>query len=202
MRTHIPSVYAERRPGTAVRMAGRRLLGFTVLLTAVQWNVAALPAQQQQQQTASQDKPMIEAVIESFDLRNRRVYIAPRLGVPDGLLESHNVAGQIRHNAEELEAVSKRFNAVVQQPIDAINCPDPRQLQTCRLPGNGILFEFMLPSPLERGLLPVRIIVYYDGRGEGGQILREAWDFVLTRQPVTGWRVVEKKLFAVAQGPR
>jgi hypothetical protein len=144
---------------------------------------------------------MVEAVIASYDLTGRQVYLSPHLEPPAGMMEQQGFEGRIRHAAETLKQAEERYGARIMTPLEAVHCPERDRPDKCTIPGNGILFDFMLPRPLQQGTLPVRIMVYHHGRGQGGQILREAWDFVLTREPQTGWRVVRKVLVATGQGP-
>ncbi len=194
-------IQRNRPPGphTAFRQADARGLLVTAMVITALILVSASVATAQR--LPERQSTMLEAVIVSFDTKDRQVYVAPSLGVPEGLLESQNMAGQIRHSPEHLELVKERFEAIIQQPGLAILCQDRSRPETCWLPGDGILFEFMLPSPMQDGKLPVRVVVYHDARGENDQILREAWDLLVARHPQGGWAVEEKELFAVAHGP-
>jgi hypothetical protein len=144
---------------------------------------------------------MVEAVVEAFVQPGRRIYVAPGLMLTDAMLRA-GFRGRPRHTAETLERVRERFDATIAYPEEAIQCEDRSRPETCTLPGDGMLFHFMVPErPARNDVLPVRVILYHDGRGAGGQILREVWDLLLRREPHTGWRLVYKNLVARANGP-
>lgn len=144
------------------------------------------------------ERNLIEAVVDAFPRGDRQVYVSPTLIIenpPPGL------QGAPRHTKEELEVVRKRYGAKIMRPEEAIRCANPQRPETCSIPGNGVLFQFLLPQPLQGGKLPVKIIVYYNGKGKDGQILREAWALVAARYPGVGWVVERKERFAIGYGP-
>lgn len=146
------------------------------------------------------ERNLIEAVVDAFPRGDRPVYVSPTLLMKNPAPE---IRGAVRHTKEELEVVRKRYGARILTPDQAIVCEDPRRPETCVIPGNGILFQFLLPDgPMRAGKLSLDVIVYYSGKGKDGQILREAWSLVATRYPGAGWVVQHKERFAVGHGPR
>lgn len=146
----------------------------------------------------TRERNLIEAVVDAFPRGDRQVYVSPTLIIenpPPGL------QGAPRHTKEELEVVRKRYGAKIMRPEEAIRCTDPQRPETCTIPSNGVLFQFLLPEPLQGGKLPLKVIVYYNGKGKNGQILREAWALVAARYPGVGWVVERKERFAVGYGP-
>ncbi|HEX7090323.1 MAG TPA: hypothetical protein VF192_09305 [Longimicrobiales bacterium] len=144
---------------------------------------------------------MVEAVVEAFAQPGRRIYVSPGLLLTEAMMRA-GFRGRPRHTVATLEKVRERFDATIAYPEEAIRCKDRSRPETCTIPGDGMIFQFMVPErPLQKDVLPVRVILYQDGRGAGGQILRELWDLLLRREPYTGWRVVYKNLAARANGP-
>ncbi len=159
-----------------------------------------LPVRHAGAQTPEPEANMVAAVIASLAEPNRRIYLAPGLELPASAVNA-GLRGRARHNANTLEHVQKRFNATIAYPEEVMECPDASRPETCTIPGDGVVFFFVAPStPIRNDILPVRVILYHNGRGEGGQILREAWD-LLVRRSDEGWTVVQKRLFATANGP-
>jgi len=151
-------------------------------------------------QTTAPERSMVSAVIAAFAEPGRRIYLAPGLELSQREQES-GLAGRPRHTRATLNEVQQRFGATIAYPEEAIRCRDKSRPETCRIPGDGIVFYFMSPQqPIQNGLLPIRVVLYHDGRGEGGQILRETWD-VLVRRGSDGWTVVQKRLAGKANGP-
>src|SRR5690606_10950544 len=162
--------------------------------------LAVLPLQAARAQTPAPERSMVAAVIAAFAEPDRRIYLAPGLELSKRQRES-GLMGRARHTKATLEEVQQRFGATIAYPDEAIQCRDRARPETCRIPGDGILFYFMNPEhPIQNGILPIRVVLYHNGRGEGGQILREAWD-LLVRRSDEGWTVVQKRLFATANGP-
>jgi len=159
-----------------------------------------LPARHAGAQTLEPEPNMVAAVIASFAEPGRRVFLAPALGLPAAMVNA-GIGGRARHNAKTLEYAQQRFSATIAYPEEVMECRDASRPETCTIPGDGIVFYFVAPStPLRNNILPVRVILYHNGRGAGGQILREAWD-LLVRQSKEGWTVVQKRLYATANGP-
>ncbi|MFO7261947.1 MAG: hypothetical protein DIU52_012395 [bacterium] len=143
---------------------------------------------------------MVSAVIAAFAEPGRRIYLAPGLELSQRDRE-FGLVGRARHTRATLEEVQQRFGATIAYPEEAIQCRDKSRPETCRIPGDGIVFHFMNPQqPIQNGILPVRVTLYHNGRGEAGQILRETWD-LLVRRGSDGWTVVQKRLAARANGP-
>ena len=179
--------YARR----ACRRAGLVVLGAAALF--------AFPAEAAWAQ--GPENNMVEAVVEAFMQPGRKIYVAPGLLITQAMVNA-GFMGRPRHSVATLERVRERFDATIAYPEEAIKCKDRSRPETCTLPGDGMLFQFVLPEqPLRNDVLPVRVILYHDGRGEGGQILREVWDLVLRRERYTGWRVVHRNLVARENGP-
>jgi len=159
-----------------------------------------LPARHAGAQTPEPEANMVAAVIASFAQPGRRIFLAPGLELPAAAVNA-GIRGRARHNAKTLEHAQRRFGATIAYPEEVIECRDASRPETCTIPGDGIVFYFVAPStPMRNNILPVRVILYHNGRGAGGQILREAWD-LLVRQGDQGWTVVQKRLYATANGP-
>ena len=157
-------------------------------LAAVVLGAAALPAVAQ-----DTEREMVEAVIETFPREGRQVYVAPALTLSDEMVQS-GFQVKVRHSAKTLERVRQRFRAKTLYLEEAMHCSVPNKPETCILPGDGILFHFDMPKPLQNGILPVRVHVFISRGKEGKGIVRETWDFTLTRKPRLGWTVLTKQL--------
>jgi len=188
------SACGARRAGNA-RRACRRA-GLVVLGAAALFAFPAGAAWAQ-----GPENNMVEAVVEAFMQPGRKIYVAPGLLMTEAMVNAGFI-GRPRHSVATLEKVRERFDATIAYPEEAIKCKDRSRPETCTLPGDGMLFQFVLPErPARTDVLPVRVILYHDGRGEGGQILREVWDLVLRREQYTGWRVVHRNLVVKENGP-
>jgi hypothetical protein len=171
--------------------AGRRALLVLVPLAFCGLGSAPLNAQ---------ERGMVEAVMRTFDVAGRQVYLVPRF-LEDGS-ESEQMSAVMRHAPQTISEIESTFRAKIMLPEEAIRCADVSRPETCTIPNHGIIFYFVQPRPRRPdGSLQVRLLVYQDGRGEGGQILREGWEFTLRPTTGSGWRVVNRQLVATVQGP-
>ena len=171
------------------------------VLSAAALAVLPLRAAEAQTQAQAPERSMVAAVIAAFAQPNRRIYLAPGLELTKRETDA-GLMGRPRHTRATLEQVQQRFGATIAYPEEVMECPDASRPETCTIPGDGIVFYFVAPStPMRNNILPVRVILYHNGRGAGGQILREVWDLLLRREPHTGWRLVYKNLVARANGP-
>lgn len=170
------------------------------VLSAAALAVLPLRAAEAQTQAQAPERSMVAAVIAAFAQPNRRIYLAPGLELTKRETDA-GLMGRPRHTRATLEQVQQRFGATIAYPEEAIECRDKARPETCRIPGDGMLFFFMSPQqPIQNGILPMRVVLYHNGRGAGGQILRETWD-VLVRREAAGWTVVQKRLAGKADGP-
>jgi hypothetical protein len=196
---------APRAPRGVLAALAALAAGLVVLAAPVGL-AAQLPGAQRPQATegARPNQPgdvlVPGAVIESFDLKGKRVFMAPSLAGPAQL--PGGLQARARHTAETQEWVRKRYNATIATPEEAIRCRDAERPETCSLGGNGVLFQFLAPQAISNGILPVQAVIYHDGKGRGGQLLREAWEFDLVQRPGVGWVVLRKRMVGAAQGPR
>ena len=122
-----------------------------------------------------------------------KVLLVPALVLSEEMIQS-GLQGRVRHSAKTLERIRQRFRAKTLYLEEAMHCSVPSRADTCVLPGDGILFHFDMPEPLQNGILPVRVNVYISRGREGKGIARETWDFTLTRQPRVGWTVLSKRM--------
>jgi hypothetical protein len=181
--------------------------GLLALLALPAGLAAQLPGGQRAPQATEGARPTAPgevivpgAVMESFDLQGRKVFMAPSLAGPAQL--PGGLQARASHTAETQEWIRKRYNATIAAPEEAIRCRDAQRPESCSLGGNGILFQFLAPQAIQNGVLPVQVVVYHDGKGRGGQLLREAWEFMLVQRPGVGWTVLGRQMVGSAQGPR
>jgi hypothetical protein len=179
-------------PGAATCRAVTALAAAVVLL--------ATPNPSAAQGSAATEREMVEAVIASFPLTGRQVYLSPAIEPSRAMIEA-GIQGSPRHTKVTLDRVQKSLGARIADPEDVIACADPARPESCRLPDNGIVFHFLLPDARQDGVLPVRVLVYDTQRGSGGQIVRELWGFHLRQEPGTGWVVLNRQLLNRVLGP-
>lgn len=142
----------------------------------------------------SDQKAVEAAVRELHPGGDTVVYISPIMAAPQ-------VEGRVRINKEHLEILETRFDARVAEPDDAIDCQDLRDKSTCRVKDGGVIFQFIMPEPVQNGVLYMPVMILRDGAGDGGQIGREWWNVALLDRPGVGWTVVNKELVQTSGEP-
>lgn len=163
-----------------------------LLLALLALAAAPLVSPAQAQRT---DRKALEAAIDAVPPGQRTVYVSPLLGQTE-------IRGNVVILEEEQAILEERFGARFARPEGIIECKDPRRPETCRMPENSVLYQFLMPDPIdEQGVLTIRLVRLMADPGQGGRIHREAWLMALGRRGPVGWDVLGKELVEENEGP-